>query len=65
MATERRPSRVASRIFRSLDDFATTTGIGEAYNDNVGDAVPESTSLAASRFRRTHRFSPARHRKMI
>jgi Uma2 family endonuclease len=39
MATGRRPNRVASRIFRSLDDYALATGRGEAYTDNMGFAV--------------------------
>jgi Uma2 family endonuclease len=39
MATGRKPSRVASRIFRSLDDYAEATGRGEAYGDNIGYAV--------------------------
>ncbi len=39
MATGRKPSRVASRIFRSLDDHAEATGLGEAYGDNIGFAV--------------------------
>jgi Uma2 family endonuclease len=37
--TGRGPSRVASRIFRSLDDFAEAVGRGEAYADNTGFAV--------------------------
>ncbi len=41
MATGCRPSRVASRIFRSLDDFADRAGVGLAFNDNLGFAVPE------------------------
>jgi Uma2 family endonuclease len=44
MATGRRPSRVASRIFRSLDDHAEQTGRGEAYTDNMGFAVDELNS---------------------
>jgi Uma2 family endonuclease len=44
MATGRRPSRVASRIFRSLDDYANANGRGEAYNDNTGFAVSPLTS---------------------
>jgi len=43
-ATGRKPNRVASRIFRSLDDHATQTGRGEAYTDNIGFAVPELPS---------------------
>lgn len=39
MPSGRKPSRVASRIFRSLDDYAEASGAGEAYNDNVGYAV--------------------------
>jgi Uma2 family endonuclease len=37
--TGRRPSRVASRIARSLDDHAEATGQGEAFGDNTGFAV--------------------------
>ncbi len=44
MATGYRPSRVAARIFRSLDDHAETTGQGVATTDNLGYAVPELTS---------------------
>lgn len=40
MATGRRPNRVASRIFRSLDDYSQAHGVGEAYTDNMGFAVP-------------------------
>jgi Uma2 family endonuclease len=40
MATGRKPNRVAFRIVRSLDDFASLTGRGEAYTDNMGFAVP-------------------------
>ncbi len=39
MATGRRPNRVASRIFRSLDDYAQKNGRGEAYTDNMGFAI--------------------------
>lgn len=39
MPTGRRSSRIASRIFRSLDDHAEATGRGEAYGDNTGFAV--------------------------
>ncbi len=35
LRTGRVPSRVASRIFRSLDDHAQVIGRGEAYNDNL------------------------------
>ena len=44
MPTGRTPNRVASRIFRSLDDHAEATGLGEAYTDNIGFAVPRLTS---------------------
>ncbi|QEH38866.1 hypothetical protein OJF2_74760 [Aquisphaera giovannonii] len=40
----RKPGRVASRIFRSLDDHAEATGRGEAYADNTGFAVPPLAS---------------------
>jgi Uma2 family endonuclease len=40
MATGRKPNRVALRIVRGLDDHATATGVGEAYADNMGFAVP-------------------------
>ncbi len=39
MPTGRKPNRVASRIFRSLDDHAEAIGQGEAYTDNMGFAV--------------------------
>ncbi len=38
------PGRVASRIFRSLDDHAEAIGVGVAIGDNVGFAVPTLTS---------------------
>src|SRR6516164_1599370 len=44
MATGRKPSRVAGRIYRSLDDHATQTGRGEAHPDNMGYAIPELPS---------------------
>ncbi len=44
MATGRMPSRVAGRIYRSLDDHAAQTGRGEAYPDNLGFAIPELPS---------------------
>src|SRR5438128_4894365 len=44
MATGFRPNRIAARIFRSLDDFAEATGIGFAFTDNMGFAVPELSS---------------------
>jgi len=40
MATGRKPNRVAGRIYRSLDDHAGQIGVGEAYTDNIGFAVP-------------------------
>lgn len=44
MPTGRKPNRVAGRIFRSLDDHAEAVGLGEAYTDSVGFAVPELSS---------------------
>lgn len=44
MPTGRRPNRIAGRIFRSLDEYAETCGVGEAYTDNVGFTVPELRS---------------------
>lgn len=44
MATGFRPSRVAARIFRSLDDYAEATSSGFALTDNIGYAVPELSS---------------------
>ena len=44
MPTGRRPNKVAGRIYRRLDDHASTTGAGEAYTDNMGFAVPELLS---------------------
>jgi hypothetical protein len=44
MATGHRPNRIASRIFRSLDDFTETTGLGFAYTDNMGYGVAELLS---------------------
>ncbi|MDG3005759.1 Uma2 family endonuclease [Paludisphaera mucosa] len=41
MPTGRKPSRVAFRIARGLDDFAQAAGQGEAFADNTGYAVPE------------------------
>lgn len=40
MATGRKPNRVAGRIYRSLDDHASQIGVGEAFTDNMGYAVP-------------------------
>src|SRR5262245_50740618 len=44
MATGRIPNRVAGRIYRGLDDYATQRGKGEAYTDNMGFTVPELPS---------------------
>jgi hypothetical protein len=44
MATGDLPNRVASRIFRSLDDLAEMTGKGVAYTDSMGFAVPRLPS---------------------
>jgi len=44
MATGYKPHRVASRIFRSLDDYATQIGVGESFTDNMGFAVKELPS---------------------
>jgi Uma2 family endonuclease len=44
MATGHRPNRIASRIFRSLDDFTESTGKGFAYTDNMGYGVAELLS---------------------
>lgn len=44
MATGYKPSVVAARIFRSLDDHARTIGRGVAFTDQLGFAVPELSS---------------------
>ena len=44
MPTGKRPSRVAARIYRCLDDHATATAIGEAYTDGTGFAVAQLAS---------------------
>jgi Uma2 family endonuclease len=44
MATARKPNRVASRIFRLLDEYAKMTSRGEAYTESMGFAVPELPS---------------------
>jgi Uma2 family endonuclease len=44
MPTGRKPGRVGGRIYRSLDDYATASGRGEAYPDNVGFSVPRLSS---------------------
>src|SRR5205085_4866393 len=40
MATGRRPGWVGGRIYRSLADHVDQLGVGEAYPDGVGFAVP-------------------------
>jgi Uma2 family endonuclease len=40
MSTGRKPNRVAFRIVRSLDDYASQIGVGEAFTDNLGYEVP-------------------------
>lgn len=40
MPTGYRPSKIAGRIFRRLDEYAEATGHGEAFADNTGFAVP-------------------------
>jgi Uma2 family endonuclease len=44
MPTGRKPGRVGGRIYRSLDDYASASGQGEAYPDNVGFSVPRLNS---------------------
>jgi Uma2 family endonuclease len=44
MATGHKPNRIGGRIFRKLAEHSETTGIGEAYTDNMGFAVPELSS---------------------
>jgi hypothetical protein len=44
MATGHLPNRVASRIFRGLDDHAEAKGQGVAYTDSMGFAVPKLPS---------------------
>ncbi len=44
MPTGFRPSRIAFRIARSLDDHAEATRAGWAFGDNMGFAVPELPS---------------------
>src|SRR5262245_36460911 len=39
MPAGRRHNRVAAAIYRSLHDYATRTGVGEAYTDNIGFAL--------------------------
>ena len=39
-----RPIKVAARIYRSLDDHAILTGVGEAFTDGLGCAVTELPS---------------------
>jgi len=44
MPSGRLPSRIALRIAMSLDSHSRKTGIGEAFGDGVGYAVPELPS---------------------
>ena len=44
MPTGRRSSRIAARIFRSLDNHAEATGQGEAYTDNIGFVIARLAS---------------------
>ncbi len=44
MASGHYPNRIASRVFRSLDDHAEATGRGQAYTDNMGFGVPRLPS---------------------
>jgi Uma2 family endonuclease len=66
MSTGRKPNQVASRIFRTLDDYATLRGEGEAYTDNMGFAIPilpsgrESFSPDASYFKGPFLSDPMR-----
>ena len=38
------PSRIAGRIFRSIAEYADTSGKGEAFTGNLGYAIPELQS---------------------
>jgi Uma2 family endonuclease len=44
MPTGRKPGRIGGRLYRSLDDYATASGRGEAFPDNVGFIVPRLSS---------------------
>ena len=44
MATGHRPNVVAGRIFRKLADYVDSSGLGTAYTDSMGFAVPELPS---------------------
>ncbi len=44
MGTGRRPSRIAARIFISLNSHADAAGRGEAYHDGMTFGVPELAS---------------------
>src|SRR5262245_47821651 len=44
MPTGRRPSLVAFRTARSLDDHVKVLGVGEVHPDGIGFAVPELPS---------------------
>jgi len=48
MPTGRLRARIGLRIARSLDDYAEARGVGEAYPDNIGFAVPELRSRRQS-----------------
>jgi Uma2 family endonuclease len=39
MATGYRPNKVAGRIYRNLDDYAVSTGHGDAFTDSMGFTV--------------------------
>src|SRR5438093_7330294 len=40
MPTGHKPNQIAGRTYRSLADHAERTGVGVAYTDNMGFAVP-------------------------
>jgi Uma2 family endonuclease len=44
MPTGHKPNRVAARIYRSLGDYSEAIGLGVAYTDNMGFAIPELSS---------------------
>jgi len=44
VATGYQPNRIAGQIFRSLYDHAEVTGLGVAFTDRMGFAVPELPS---------------------
>ncbi len=63
MATGRKPSRVASRITRSLDDYAEATGRGKL-TAAISGSPSNPSARAANRSRRTPPISSARFRTM-